>query len=385
MSRAPLPLSIYVHLPWCVRKCPYCDFNSHAGQPDEAAYIDALLLDIDFELGSRERWPAIPAIFFGGGTPSLFSAAAIRRVLEHLQSRLEFKPDIEITLEANPGTADAGNFRGYRQAGVNRLSLGVQSFDDVQLGKLGRIHDQQAARQAFQMARAAGFDNINIDLMHGLPGQSQENALADLDTAIELAPEHLSWYQLTIEPGTAFGQNPPTLPDQDSCAAIEEAGLRRLRQAGFARYEISAYAQRGRRSQHNLNYWRFGDYLGVGAGAHGKLSVPQGVRRRARLRSPQRFMATAGSDQAIARESFPSASELVSEFALNTLRIDAAFSRARFERRTGLSFAILDPALREAQSLGLGRLRENLFQPTALGRRHLNRLLECFAETAAFK
>ena len=385
MPSTQLPLTLYVHLPWCVRKCPYCDFNSHAGQPEEQRYVDALIRDLDFELQSRSQWPRVRAIFFGGGTPSLFSGDAIARILDALQQRLNITPDTEITLEANPGTADAAHFAGYRQAGVNRLSIGVQSFDDEQLRKLGRIHSARSALDAYTLARDGGFDNINLDLMHGLPGQQFEHALSDLDQALELSPEHISWYQLTIEDNTAFAQHPPQLPDNDAQADIEEAGLKRMRQAGFVRYEVSAFAQRGRRAAHNLNYWRFGDYLGIGAGAHGKLSFAHGVRRRARLRSPQKYMAGAGSRAALARESWPDSRELISEFALNTLRIDGAFSRSRFERTTGLNFALLTPALDEACALGLVRRRENQIVRTALGRRHLNRLLECFAELSAFQ
>ena len=385
MASTTLPLTLYVHLPWCVRKCPYCDFNSHAGEPEEQRYVDALIRDLDFELKSRPQWPRVRAIFFGGGTPSLFSGDAIARILDALRQRLSITPDTEITLEANPGTADAAHFAGYRQAGVNRLSIGVQSFDDKQLRKLGRIHSARSALEAYALARDAGFDNINLDLMHGLPDQRFEHAMSDLEQALALSPEHISWYQLTIEDNTAFAQHPPQLPDNDAQADIEEAGLKRMRQAGFLRYEVSAFAQRGRRAAHNLNYWRFGDYLGIGAGAHGKLSFAHGVRRRARLRSPQKYMAGAGSRAALARESWPDTQELISEFALNTLRIDGAFSRSRFERTTGLDFALLTPALDEACALGLVRRRENQIVRTALGRRHLNRLLECFAELSAFQ
>ncbi len=385
MPSAALPLSAYLHLPWCVRKCPYCDFNSHAGTPDEEAYVAALLRDIDFELEQRSRWPALRSIFIGGGTPSLFSAAALERILAHLNRRLRFAANIEITIEANPGTVDAAHFAGYRRIGINRLSIGVQSLDDGMLRKLGRIHDAQAARAAFDTARRAGFDNINLDLMHGLPGQSLEQALSDLEQALSWQPEHLSWYQLTIEPNTAFGQRPPALPDDDACARIEEAGFARLRAAGLRRYEVSAFARPGRRSRHNLNYWRFGDYLGLGAGAHGKLSTAQGIRRRARLRSPQRYMASAGSAAAIAREEWPEPRELISEFALNTLRVGGAFTRRRFEQRTGLDARLLQPALAEAESLGLAHWRGDRLAVTPLGRRHLNRLLECFAEIRAFQ
>ena len=375
-----LPLTAYVHLPWCVKKCPYCDFNSHPGQADEAAYVAALLADLKYETASSPPLPALRAVFFGGGTPSLFSARAIGRILEALEAELSFAPGVEITLEANPGTTDAANFRGYRAAGVNRLSIGVQSFSDAQLRQLGRIHDAAAAQAAFSQARRAGFDNINLDLMYGLPQQSPAQAREDIEAALALGPEHLSWYQLTLEPGTAFGRRPPALPDEDHCAEIEATGLRILRRAGYRRYEVSAFAQAGHRSQHNLNYWRFGDYLGLGAGAHGKLTVAGQVRRRARLRSPARYMATAGSAAAVAREHTPTAGELAAEFALNALRVDRAFTRRRFESRTGLNYARLLPAIREAEALALARQSRAGLQVTALGRRHLNRLTECFAE-----
>ncbi|MGJ8670659.1 MAG: radical SAM family heme chaperone HemW [Oceanococcus sp.] len=375
-----LPLSLYIHIPWCVRKCPYCDFNSHTGQPQEQAYVEALSRDLEFELNQRPHWPEIESIFIGGGTPSLFSGDAIQAILDNVRLRLNVSADTEITLEANPGTADAANFAGYRKAGVNRLSIGVQSFNDSHLLKLGRIHQGSTAIDAFHMARAAGFDNINLDLMHGLPTQLNEQALSDLNTALALNPEHLSWYQLTIEAGTAFGQNPPQLPDDDERADTEDAGLLLLQAAGYRRYEISAFARSRRRARHNLNYWKFGDYLGIGAGAHGKLTGPDGVIRRARLRSPGKYLSHAGSAEALARVSSPSQSELISEFALNTLRINGAFTRERFERRTGLDYSTLKPALKEAESLGLITFRYGELKKTILGQRHLNRLLECFAE-----
>ena len=262
----PKPLSLYVHLPWCVRKCPYCDFNSHAGQPDEEAYVEALIADLAADTGDVSNRP-VGSIFFGGGTPSLFSSAAISRILVAVREQLQLADDVEITLEANPGTADAGHFAGYRAAGVNRLSIGVQSFDDTMLQRLGRIHTASEAREAFQIARAAGFDNINLDLMYGLPGQAPGMAIDDLRQAIALRPEHLSWYQLTLEPNTAFHATPPpAIPDDDMLGEIAETGIPLLASEGYAQYEVSAYARHDRRCRHNLNYWQFGDYIGIGAG-----------------------------------------------------------------------------------------------------------------------
>lgn len=378
-----IPLSLYLHLPWCARKCPYCDFNSHAvrGPIPEAAYVDALIRDLDFELQDTEIRP-VGSVFFGGGTPSLFSASAIGRLIDQVACRLQFASDVEITLEANPGTAEAENFRGYRAAGVNRLSIGVQSFDDAQLKTLGRIHGRAEALRAVDMARAADFDNLNLDLMFALPGQAQDQALADLETAISLHPEHLSWYHLTIEPNTEFAARPPSLPDVDTAAALHDAGCERLARAGFKQYETSAFAQAGRACRHNLNYWQFGDYLGIGAGAHAKRSslTAAGMRieRRARHKHPRTFMEQAGSARAIQDTRVLRAEELPFEFCMNALRLHEGVPQAMFEQRTGRTLNELQQPLSEAARMGLMSPDRERLKPSEAGRRHQNRLLELF-------
>jgi oxygen-independent coproporphyrinogen-3 oxidase len=376
---APPPLSLYVHFPWCVRKCPYCDFNSHAlrGDLDEAGYVDALLRDLDFELATPEPRP-IASVFFGGGTPSLFSPAAVGRVLDHARRRLGFAPDIEVTLEANPGTADAANFRGYRAAGVNRLSIGVQSFDAAQLRRLGRIHGPDEARRAFELARGAGFDNVNLDLMYALPEQAPAQARADLEAAIALAPEHLSYYQLTLEPNTEFHARPPPLPDEDAAWAMQEQGQELLARHGYAQYEVSAYARAGRRCRHNLNYWRFGDYLGIGAGAHGKRTTGATIERRARHKHPRTFVERAGTAGAVQERKAVPAADLPFEFAMNALRLNDGFPLAEFEQRTGLPAATLEPVLAQAAARGWLERHADRVQPSARGRALLNQLTGLF-------
>ena len=406
---ADIPLALYVHLPWCARKCPYCDFNSHAVRAPipEAEYVDALIRDLDFELQQAEVRP-LSSGFFGGGTPSLFGAAALGRVLEHASRRLGFESVIEITLEANPGTAEAGRFRGYRVAGVNRLSIGVQSFEDSHLRALGRIHGRDEALAAVRMARDdAGFEHLNLDLMFALPAQTPEQALADLDTAIALQPGHLSWYHLTVEPNTEFAARPPArLPDADTAAMLHDAGCARLAAAGYAQYETSAFAQAGRSCRHNLNYWQFGDYLGIGAGAHGKRSLPAAtarrvdddlddlddngegegegvvaglrIERRARHKHPRTFMAHAGTAAAIQERRLLSAAELPFEFCMNALRLHRGVPRSMFGQRTGLHDAVLARPLRDAGRLGLVVAGGDRLMPSAAGRRHQNRLLELF-------
>ena len=321
VDAAAIPLSLYLHFPWCVAKCPYCDFNSHGlrGAVPEDAYIAALIRDLDFELLQPESRP-IQSIFMGGGTPSLFSGRAIASVLEAFAKRLSFAPDIEITLEANPGTVDAGYFRDYRTAGVNRLSIGVQSLNDAMLKRLGRIHGHDDAVSAVRIARAAGFDNLNLDLMFALPEQSEAEAAADLREAIALGPEHLSYYQLTLEPNTEFAARPPKLPDDDAAWAMQLAGQALLAEHGYAQYEVSAYAQAGRQSRHNRNYWQFGDYLGIGAGAHGKRTFADRIERRARHKLPKTYQAAAGQASALQEQRDVSAPELPFEFAMNALR-----------------------------------------------------------------
>jgi putative oxygen-independent coproporphyrinogen III oxidase len=381
-----IPLSLYLHFPWCVRKCPYCDFNSHAARGDieEDRYVDALIRDLDYELSvaplaGRPPSPLI-SIFAGGGTPSLFSGRAIGRVLEAVAARLPFAPDIEITLEANPGTADAGNFREYRAAGVNRLSIGVQSLDDAQLKRLGRIHGREEAIAAYRTARDAGFDNINLDLMFALPQQTPDEALADLRAACALAPEHLSYYQLTLEPNTEFAAHPPVLPDDEAAWTMQLAGQALLAEHGYAQYEVSAYASAGRQCRHNRNYWEFGDYLGIGAGAHGKLSGASGIVRRARHKHPRSYLEGAGGTAAIQEERTVAASELPFEFAMNTLRLNQGFSLAEFERRTGLPATALDAALNRARKKGLIEEEGGHIRASAFGRAHLNALLREFLE-----
>lgn len=372
-----LPLSLYIHIPWCAKKCPYCDFNSHAVRAPipEAEYVTALLADLDFELQTSAESRPLVSIFFGGGTPSLFSGAAIGAILEGVAARLLFAPNIEITLEANPGTVEARHFQGYRAAGVNRLSMGVQSLNDRHLKALGRIHGADEARHAVDTARRAGFDNLNLDLMFALPLQTETEAQADLAGLIALAPEHLSYYHLTLEPNTAFASAPPPLPDDDSAYAMLEQGQQQLAAAGYVQYETSAYAKPGREAQHNLNYWTFGDYLGIGAGAHGKRTRNGLVERRARHKHPRTYMERAGSVQALQEVRSVVGDELAFEYCLNALRLHAGFAKADFEARTGLAFAALEPRLLKQSQNGLLLLDALRVQPTALGRNHLNRLL----------
>jgi len=377
---APPPLALYVHLPWCVRKCPYCDFNSHAaGEIPEAAYVDALLRDLEQELPAVWGRP-VTSVFLGGGTPSLFSGEAIDRLLSGIRARLPLSPEAEITLEANPGTVEAGRFADYRAAGVNRLSLGVQSLDDERLRAIGRIHDAAQARAAVEAARKAGFDNLNLDLMFGLPGQDRVAGLADLQAAIALAPEHLSWYQLTLEPHTPFAAAPPPLPDEDEVASLWEAGRARLAAAGYGQYEVSAYARPGRRCRHNLNYWTFGDYLGIGAGAHGKLTdAPRGrIRRYHKQRSPARYLETANGPGRLRGERILDAGDAVLEFMMNALRLNAGFTPALFTARTGLPWSAVAGRLDELQAEGWLETVDGAWRASERGARHLDALLARF-------
>jgi len=377
------PLTLYVHLPWCVRKCPYCDFNSHEA-PDEipaARYVDALIADLEQELPGVWGRP-LEAIFIGGGTPSLFPPEQIDRLLARVRAYFNPAPDIEVTLEANPGTAEAARFAGFRDAGVNRLSLGVQSFDDSLLEGIGRIHGGAEARAAVEMALAAGFERINVDLMYALPGQTAAQAETDLAAALALAPGHVSWYQLTLEPNTVFWSRPPALPDEDTVAAIEEAGHGRLRAAGFERYEISAWARRPEfRCGHNLNYWRFGDYLGIGAGAHGKLTLATegAIERRAKVRAPKGYLERAGTPQRIAQRHRLSAADAAFEFLLNALRLPAGFDGALLAERAAIPVAWLERPLREAEEQGLIERAGGTIRPTARGIDFHNNLLALFS------
>ena len=348
------PLALYVHLPWCLRKCPYCDFNSHEARGDipESRYLDALIADLESAL--PQVWGRrVVSVFIGGGTPSLFSPAGIERLIGDLLARLPLEPGCEITLEANPGTFERERFRAYRAAGVTRLSVGVQSFDDAMLAAIGRVHDGTQARAAVAEAREA-FDTFNIDLMYALPGQTPAMLEADLDVALAFAPPHLSIYHLTVEPNTAFASAPPALPDADAASAMLDRIVERTTAAGLARYEVSAFARTGHRCVHNLNYWQFGDYLGIGAGAHGKLSDPQGrIVRQVRWREPAMYIDKALAGQALSNEHAVARTELPFEFMLNALRLAEGFELARFAERTGLTIADIDAPLTLAEQRGL--------------------------------
>ena len=373
-----LPLSLYVHIPWCVRKCPYCDFNSHQrpAQLPEERYVDALLADLDVETGLALGRPLV-SIFFGGGTPSLFSAASLMRILDGVRARLALAPDCEITLETNPGTAEFDRFEGYREAGVNRLSFGVQSFDDATLKRLGRIHGAAEVHRAWRLARDAGFDNINLDLMYALPAQSPAAALFDLEQALALAPEHLSYYQLTLEPQTVFARTPPPdLPDDETAARMQEACQQALADAGFRQYEVSAYAQPGRESRHNRNYWLYGDYLAIGAGAHAKTTDARGsIHRRVRQRTPTQYLAQVGTPTALVEDRVVDSAEIGFEFMLNALRLREGFSTGMFAARTGMQLDTL-PGFAQALSRGLLEAAGDQVRATELGWRFLNDTVE---------
>lgn len=417
------PLALYVHIPWCVRKCPYCDFNSHTapqGLP-QREYVAALLADLDMD--RREYAPAlagreIVSVFFGGGTPSLFAPEWIGAILDGAAQRLRFARDAEITLETNPGTVEHGRFDGYRRAGVNRLSFGVQSFDDDKLRRLGRIHGAAEAEAAVKSAQDAGLTNINLDLMYALPEQTLAGALADVERAIALAPTHLSHYQLTLEPNTAFAANPPPLPDDDDAWDMQEACQARLAAAGYAQYETSAYAQPGRQCRHNRVYWQFGDYLGIGAGAHGKISaaVPSvdqradrrgahdphlargtaetpppahgdapsalAIHRRWKIRAPNAYLAHAGTARAVGGDEAVPEAQRPFEFMLNALRLGEGFDLPGFEARTGLPRAVLAPALTQARARDWLAVDGDHVVPTALGRRFLNDVIALFLPDA---
>lgn len=378
------PLSLYVHVPWCVRKCPYCDFNSHGIGRDaaipEAAYLEALLDDMAQECALIEPRP-LHSIFIGGGTPSLMGPSFYGQLLDALSSRLGFASNIEITLEANPGTVEQARFQGYRAAGINRLSIGVQSFDEGALTALGRIHSGSDARRAADSARQAGFDNFNLDLMHGLPGQTVEAALHDIDQALALSPTHLSWYQLTLEPNTEFYSHPPLLPPEDELCDIQEAGEARLAEGGFTRYEVSAYARsEATRSRHNLNYWHFGDYLGIGAGAHGKLThrSPDGLAliRRWKTRQPEAYLRRRQDPRGyLAGQREIAQDERGLEFLMNALRLVEGVPTALWSRYTGLDEQALQWQTHAAVARGLLEQSAERIQATPQGLLFLNDLL----------
>ena len=382
------PLSLYIHTPWCVRKCPYCDFNSHEPGNDElpeAAYLNALLNDLagDLSLASERE---IQTIFIGGGTPSLLSPAFYDQLFKEIRLRLPFSSTIEITLEANPGTTEQQRFIGYREAGINRLSLGVQSFRPEQLSALGRIHSGQEAVNAVRQAREAGFDNLNTDLMHGLPKQTPTQAMEDIEQALALEPEHLSWYQLTLEPNTAFFSHPPVLPEEEALWDIQEAGHQRLEQAGLRRYEISAYARAGQQSRHNINYWQFGDYLGIGAGAHGKLTTvdSQGQRhieRRWKTRQPEAYLRRANDPRGFVAGKQPIATqELPLEFAMNALRLTDGVTMDVWTAYTGQPQDVLLSRLQSAYEKGLLMEMPEKLRASPQGLLFLNELLTLISD-----
>ncbi len=373
------PLSLYIHIPWCVKKCPYCDFNSHempSSLPEEE-YVKVLCQDFDRDFGFCGERP-IHSIFIGGGTPSLFQAKSFERILQHIRSRAELADGIEITLEANPGTAEVQKFADYYSVGVNRLSLGIQSFDNDQLLKLGRIHKSQESKQAIDFARQAGFDNFNLDLMHGLPEQDSDAALTDLHTAISFEPPHISWYQLTIEPNTVFYSRPPMLPAGSVVEAVEEAGFALLEGSSLQRYEISAYSQKNSQSQHNLNYWEFGDYLGIGAGAHGKITLSErnAIVRTQKHRQPEHYLQN--NIQSEAKVQDIAVADRPIEFLLNALRSRRGFTKTMFEARTGLPFSTIG---KKVECLISDRLLQNgsgWISASDKGYRLLNNVLQEF-------
>jgi putative oxygen-independent coproporphyrinogen III oxidase len=385
-------LALYVHMPWCVRKCPYCDFNSHqlkTAQPD-AAYIDTLIRDFEIEM-PRLAGRRIDTVFFGGGTPSLFQPEEFARLLKALRARIAFGQDVEITLEANPGTIERGRFVGYAEAGVNRVSLGAQSFDPRALKALGRIHSADDTHRAVEELRSARLDNFNLDLMYALPQQTFEEALEDVRIACSLGPTHISYYQLTLEPGTVFYSRPPPLPDEDAAWQIQSAGQALLAAAGYAQYEISAYAATGSRCRHNLNYWQFGDYVGIGAGAHGKISLgsPLRILRTTKPKQPGEYqlkVRNAPAAEAVVGEAaLVAAADLPFEFMLNALRLNDGFTNEQYRQRTGLDLRELEKTLNQARERGLlaqysmaGGEAGSGWRPTDLGRRFLNDLQASF-------
>ncbi len=388
------PLSLYVHIPWCVRKCPYCDFNSHEIKGTRAAddsalmslesgleqrYIQALIADLDRALPQVWGRP-VYTVFFGGGTPSLLSARALDDLLSAIRARLPLAADAEITLEANPGTFEARKFAEFRALGINRLSIGIQSFNPAHLKALGRIHDAAQARAAIGIAQAS-FDNFNLDLMYALPGQTMEQAMADIDTAIGFSPVHVSAYHLTIEPNTLFYRHPPKVPDDDESADMQQAIETRLAEAGYRHYETSAFAKSGREARHNLNYWTFGDYLGIGAGAHGKLSFADRILRQMRHKQPREYMEKAQAGLAVLQEHAVAVDDLSFEFMMNALRLTEGFELAQFAARTGVSLHALRKELQEAEARGLIERDHLRLRPTLKGQRFLNDLLQIFLKT----
>ncbi len=390
------PLSLYVHIPWCVRKCPYCDFNSHEVKGAQAAgdgallnldsaleqrYIQALIADLDRAL--PQVWGrTVYTVFFGGGTPSLLSARGLDELLSAIRARLPLAPDAEVTLEANPGTFEARKFAEFRALGINRLSIGIQSFNPAHLKALGRIHDASQARSAIEIARSS-FDNFNLDLMYALPGQTLAQAMEDIDTAIGFSPAHVSAYHLTIEPNTLFYRHPPKVPDDDASADMQQAIESRLAASGYRHYETSAFAKAGHEARHNLNYWTFGDYLGIGAGAHGKLSFADRILRQTRYKQPREYMEKAQAGMAAQLEQTVTVDDLPFEFMMNALRLTGGFELSLFAERTGMSLHALRRELQEAESRGLIERDHLRLRPTLKGQRFLNDLLQIFLRDPA--
>ena len=378
------PLALYIHIPWCVRKCPYCDFNSHnspAALP-QREYVAALLADLDQDL-PRVWGRPVTSVFFGGGTPSLFSADSIAAILDGCAARLPFRPGLEVTLETNPGTVEHDRFEAYRRAGVNRISFGVQSFDDACLQRLGRIHDSSQAETAIKLAQDAGIDNINLDLMYALPQQTASMALHDLERAFALQPQHVSHYQLTLEPNTVFAAKPPKgIPEDDEAWDMQEACQAALTQHGYAQYEVSAYAREGRQCAHNLNYWRYGDYLGIGAGAHGKLTQPaeDGILRRWKVKHPKAYLDAAASDARIGGDEWIAPAARPFDYMLNALRLNAGFVLSTFEARTGLLRDTVLQRIEDCVAKGWLESDDEHVQPTDFGRRFLNDVMSRFLD-----
>lgn len=379
------PLSLYIHIPWCIKKCPYCDFNSHEQKGDlaETEYIDALLADLEQELPLvwGRTWVSV---FIGGGTPSLFKPESIEHLLSGVRALTALPPDAEITMEANPGTFEQQRFREFRDAGINRLSIGIQSFNDIQLQALGRVHGAAESYRAAEIAIESGFDNLNLDLMFGLPQQSLQEAQQDLRAALDAAPTHISYYQLTMEPNTLFHKFPPQLPSHDDVAIMQERAVSELQAAGYQRYEISAWSMPGKQCRHNLNYWNFGDYVGIGAGAHGKISDASNgsITRRTKLRHPQNYLASAGSEQRIDTQQQVAIEDTGIEFMMNALRLTDGFSPAQFREYTGLDLHLWHAELQQASDDGLLEYSVTGVKPTQKGLDFLNDLLELFTPAA---
>ena len=375
-----IPLSLYIHIPWCVRKCPYCDFNSHQSDDfDQATYIECLLADLKHDLEHYQIQRPLHSIFIGGGTPSLFTADSITHLLQSIATLCPLEPNLEITMEANPGTIEHDNFAAYRDGGVNRLSLGIQSFASEQLTLLGRIHSGAEAITAIETVKNSGFDNFNCDLMFGLPKQSIKAGLADLQQAIDLAPSHISWYQLTLEPNTVFYKKPPRLPNEDLIADMHDEGQRLLADHGYEQYEISAYARNGQQSQHNVNYWQFGDYLGIGAGAHGKITLTDGtVKRTRKTRQPESYLTRSKQHNVLAKETTISSEQLPFEYFLNRLRLNNPIDLSNMPTNIQLNLEDKDSPIQQAIAKKLLIINQKILKKTELGQRFLNDLLTLF-------